>query len=86
MGLSKTDKIKVRTATKCYLLSRNDATAREIFHYILSCDLKITSHFTVNVLAKDLKYCGNTTSRNILTGITYEFDNTNTIHYSLPRR
>lgn len=85
MGLNEIDKTKIRTATKCFLYGRNTATAREIYDYIINLDLKLRVSLTVNILAKDLLYCNKSTSRNILSNIAYETDNTNTFHYYLKK-
>ena len=85
MALNEIDKIKVRTATKCYLYGRNSATAREIHNYIMNLNLGLRGNLTVNNLAKDLSYCCKSTSRNLLD-ISYEVDNANVFHYFLNKR
>ena len=84
MSINEIDKVKIRTATKCYLNTRKTATAREIHSYIMNLDLKLRINLTVNNLAKDLAYCSRSTSRNLLN-IGYEIDNSNTFHYFLKK-
>lgn len=85
MSLNETDKIKVRTAAKCFLYARNSATSREIYNYIMNLDLGLRGNLTVNNLARDLTYCSKSTSRNLLD-ISYNVDNSNTFHYFLNKR
>lgn len=85
MALNEIDKVKIRTATKCYLYGRNNATAREIYNYLMDLNLGLRGNLTVNNLAKDLAYCSRTTSRNLLD-IGYEVDNANTFHYFLNKK
>lgn len=86
MALNEMDKVKIRTATKCYLYGRNNATAREIYTYIMNLNLGLRGNLTVNNLAKDLVYCSKPTSRNLLSDISYAVDNANTFHYFLNKR
>lgn len=83
MALTDNDKLKIRTATKCYLKAKKKASAREIRDYILNLDLNLNSNLTVNILARDLRYCSNATSRNVLADIKSDVDNTNTRVYFL---
>lgn len=82
MGFSNEDKIKIRTAVKCYLKFKDKATAKELYYFIAGLDLKIRCRLTPNILAKDLTYCCKSTTRNFLN-IDFYKNKTNTQIYYL---
>lgn len=57
MSINDIDKTKIRTATKCCLMIKKKATAKQIFAFLSDCDLHLRSDITVNQLARELTYC-----------------------------
>ena len=69
MALNDIDRTKVRTAAKCYLTIYKKGTARQIFDFLMKCDLRLRGNLTVSELARELSYCCKT--KNFLD-ITFE--------------
>lgn len=57
MKITDVDKAKVRTAVKCYLTFKNEATAKQLNDFLLTLDLKLRRDLTTNELARELTYC-----------------------------
>lgn len=76
MRMTDIDKTKIRTATKCFLMTKQKATAKQIWDYIMKCDLKIRRDITVNQLARELTYCCKTKTFMNLAFEDRERDNT----------
>lgn len=77
-----TDRIKVRTGIKCYLTMKNKGTAREIFNFLMDCNLKLRVRITPNIVAQEIKYCMATPNQNFLK-LNFEKNKTNTKVYYL---
>lgn len=78
MALNEIDKAKIRVAIKCYLKNEKKGTAKEIYYWIESLELKLRGRLTPNILAVELIYCSDI-GKNFLN-ITYykrKYDNTN---------
>lgn len=84
MSLNDIDKTKIRTAAKCFLLMKKKATAKQIFDYILQCDLKLRGNLTTNELARELTYCSKT--KNFVNLNAEIKKNTNTRYYYLEEK
>ena len=82
MAISDVDKIKIRTAVKCYLKLRHKATAKQLVEFINSCDLRLHCRLNSNILALELKYCMTAPNSNFLK-IRFEKDVRNTRVYYL---
>lgn len=82
MVISDNDKIKIRTAVKCYLAIKGKATARQLVDFINSCDLKLHCRINSQILALELKYCMTAPNSNFLK-IGFEKDVKNTRVYYL---
>lgn len=66
MSISDVDKLKIRTACKCYLKLNGKATARELVDFINSCDLRLHCRLNSQILALELKYCMTFPNHNFL--------------------
>ena len=75
MSISDTDKLKIRTAVKCYLYLNNKATARQLVEFINGCNLRLQCRLTSQILALVLKYCMTNPNKNFLK-IGFEKDKT----------
>ena len=82
MAISDNDKIKVRTAVKCYLAINQKATAKQLVDFINRCDLKLQCRLNSQILALELKYCMTKPNHNFLN-ITFKKDKTRTRVYYL---
>jgi hypothetical protein len=78
MALNEVDKAKIRVAIKCYLKENKEATAKEIYYWIESLELKLRSRLTPSILAVELCYCSDI-GKNFLNIAYYKrkYDNTN---------
>lgn len=82
MAINDVDKAKIRTAVKCYLKFKQNASAKELYYFIASCNLKLRGRLNPNILGTELTYCCNPTKPNFLNLGSYR-DKTNTKIYYL---
>lgn len=82
MSISDIDKVKIRTAVKCYLYLNKKATARQLDEFIQSCNLRLHCRLNPNILALELKYCMTQPNQNFLR-IGFKKDKTNRRVYYL---
>ena len=82
MAISDVDKVKIRTAVKCYLKLKGKATAKQLNEFIQTCDLRLQCRLNSSILALELKYCMTSPNQNFLK-IDYDVDKTNTRVYYL---
>ena len=66
MSISDVDKLKIRTACKCYLNIKGKATAKQLVEFINDCDLRLQCRLTSQILAIELKYCMTQPNKNFL--------------------
>ena len=84
MAISDVDKVKIRTAVKCYLKLKGGATAKQLNEFIQTCDLRLHCRLNPSILALELKYCMTQPNHNFLE-LTFEKDVSNTRVYYLKR-
>ena len=82
MSISDVDKLKIRTAVKCYLTIKGNATARQLVEFINGCDLRLQCRLTSQILAIELKYCMTQPNKNFLK-IGFDKDTTGRRKYYL---
>lgn len=82
MSISDMDKLKIRTAVKCYLKLKGKATAKQLVDFINGCDLRLQCRLTSQILAIELKYCMTQPNNNFLK-IGFEKDKTGRRKYYL---
>ena len=75
MSISDVDKLKIRTACKCYLNIKGKATAKQLVEFINDCDLRLQCRLTSQILAIELKYCMTQPNKNFLK-ICFDKDKT----------
>ncbi len=75
MSISDMDKVKIRTAVKCYLKINKKATARQLVDFINDCDLRLHCRLNSQILALELKYCMTAPNSNFLK-LGFEKDKT----------
>ena len=66
MSINDIDKLKIRTACKCYLRIKGKATAKQLVEFINDCDLRLQCRLTSQILAIELKYCMTLPNKNFL--------------------